>query len=139
MWLRILILALSAALLPEIARAEAIAVSGSAGNCLTAEVDAIRATDDGQVLYRIVFYNRCALPRSFVWCAEHPYAQLPATVACRSQPGPGADLRSAIGYRKEFQWHLPPGSRIRYRDCPSQEVPTPDFNCAPPPIPAGRR
>jgi hypothetical protein len=131
MQLRILFLALSAVLLPETARAEALAATGSAGSCLSAEVSALRPMDDGQVLYRIVFYNRCNLPRSFFWCAEHPYAQVPATVSCRSQHGPGADLRDAIRYRKEFQWHLPPGARIRYQDCPSQEIPTPDFSCAP--------
>lgn len=120
-------------------RAEALAPASQSGHCLSADVFALRADDDGRVLYRIVFVNRCDLPRSFFWCAEHPATQVPAAVACRSQSGFGAELRHAIGYRKEFQWHLPPGARIRFQDCSTQEMPTAEFGCAPLTTSATRR
>jgi hypothetical protein len=57
-------------------------------------------------------------------------------VAC---PRPGAraadtpaEPRHLVLYQKEFQWHLPPQTRIRYRDCPLQELPTVDLGCARP-------
>ena len=127
----IFLLSLLTVLHAETARAEALAPPASSGHCLSADILALRADDDGRVLYRIVFVNRCELPRSFFWCAEHPLAQVPAAVACRSQHGFGPELRQTIGYRKEFQWHLPPGARIRFQDCSTQEVPTADFNCSP--------
>ena len=112
-------------------RAASSAPPGSAASCVSADVNTIRANGDGQLLYRIVFLNHCDLPRSFFWCAEHPHMQLPATVACSAQRGMSVELRHAIRYRKEFQWHLPPGVRIRFQDCASQEIPTSDFGCAP--------
>ena len=114
----------------ETARAEALAAHGPDGHCLSADIHPLRP-DDGRVLYRIVFVNRCDVPRSFFWCAEHPAAQVPAAVACRSQRGFGAEPRHAIGHRKEFQWHLPPGARIRFQECSTQEIPTAEFGCAP--------
>jgi len=126
-----LLLSLLAVLFAETARAEALAPPGSAGHCLSAGVDTLRPLDKGQVLYRIVFFNRCETPRSFFWCAEHSAAQLPATVACRSQRGFGSEQRHTIRYRKEFQWALPQGVRIRYQDCSDLEIPTADFSCAP--------
>ena len=44
-----------------------------------------------------------------------------------------AEPRHAILQRKEFQWHLPRGSRIRVHDCAGQDIPTADFGCAAPP------
>lgn len=117
-------------LFAEASRAEALGPHGAAGHCLSAEIHPLRP-DDGRVLYRIVFVNRCDVPRSFFWCAEHPGAHVPAAVACRSQRGFGAELRHAIGHRKEFQWHLPPGARIRFQECSTQEIPTAEFGCAP--------
>ena len=127
----ILLSSLLAALFAETARAEALAPPGSAGHCLSADIRALGALDDGQVLYRIVFLNRCESPRVFFWCAEHSATQLPATVACRSQRGFGSELRHAIRYRKEFQWNLPPGVRIRFQDCSDQGIPTAEFSCPP--------
>jgi len=136
---RILVLTLSVVVFAEMARADAHAPVTSTGGCLSADVGALRTDDSGAVLYRIVFLNHCEAPRNFFWCAEHPYAQLPATIACRAQGGLGADPRHAIRHRKEFQWHLPPGARIRFQDCPSQEAPTADFGCAPLATSATRR
>ena len=131
MRLSILLLSLLAVLCAEAVRAEALAPSGAVGHCLSADVNVLRPLDNGQVLYRIVFFNRCETSRSFFWRAEHSAAQVPATVACRSQRGFGLELRHAIRYRKEFQWNLPQGARIRFQDCSDQEIPTDDFNCAP--------
>jgi len=64
---------------------------------------------------------------------------VPAAVACRSQRGFGPESQHAILQRKEFQWHLPPGARIRFQDCSELEMPTADFNCAPPGTSTGRR
>jgi hypothetical protein len=131
MRLLILLLPLLAVLFAETARGEALAPHGSTGHCLSADINALRPLENGQVLYRIVFLNRCEAPRSFFWCAEHSATQVPATVACRSQRGFGSELRHAIRYRKEFQWNLPPGIRIRFQDCSDLEIPTADFSCAP--------
>ena len=68
---------------------------------------------------------------NFLWCAEHPSMRMPAPVACRSQGSFGPELRHAILHRKEFQWHMPAGARIRFQDCSELEIPTADFNCAP--------
>ncbi len=127
----ILLFSLLAVLFAETARAEALAPPASTGHCLSADVHALGSLDHGQVLYRIVFLNRCESPRSFFWCAEHSATQVPATVACRSQRGFGSELRHAIFHRKEFQWSLPPGVRIRFQDCSDLEIPTADFRCAP--------
>jgi hypothetical protein len=123
----------------ETARAEALAPPGSSDHCLSADLLALRADDAGRVLYRIVFINRCDAARSFFWCAEHPGTRVPAAVACRSPRGFGADLRHAIGHRKEFQWHLPPGARIRFQECSMREIPTAEFGCAPLATSATRR
>jgi len=127
----ILLFSLLAVLFAETARAEALAPAGAAGHCLSADVNALRPLDNGQVLYRIVFLNRCESLRIFFWCAEHSATRLSATVACRSQRGFGSELRHAIRHRKEFQWSLPPGVRIRFQDCSDQEIPTAEFSCAP--------
>jgi hypothetical protein len=94
---------------------------------------------DEQYLYRISFLNRCDSPRRFFWCAEHPSRQVPVAIACPSARGLGAEQRHEIQYRKEFQWHMPPGVRIRFRDCAAGEVPTPDFRCEPPGAATSRR
>jgi hypothetical protein len=129
-WL-VLFISLLVVWFAETARAEALAPPGPASHCLSADIYPLHPDDDGRVLYRIVFVNRCDVPRSFFWCAEHPGAQVPAAVACRSQRGFGAELRHAIGHRKEFQWHLPPGARIRFQECSTREIPTAEFGCAP--------
>jgi hypothetical protein len=112
-------------------RAEALAPSGPAGGCVAISVDVLSETG-GQALYRIVFVNRCAAPRSFYWCAENPGTPVPAAVVCPKGQGFPAEPRQAILRRKEFQWHLPRGSRIRYHDCAEQDVPTTEFGCAAP-------
>jgi|CXWL01.1.fsa_nt_gi hypothetical protein len=127
----ILVFSLLVAPFAETARAEALAPPGPMSSCLSANVQVLRPLDNGQALYRIVFVNRCELPRSFFWCAEHPSMRMPAPVACRSQGGFGPELRHAIVLRKEFQWHMPAGARIRFQDCSGLEIPTADFNCAP--------
>jgi hypothetical protein len=114
------------------ARAEALAPSpDAAGGCVAASVDVL-ADAGGQALYRIVFLNRCNSPRSLFWCADHPGAPVPAALVCPRGRGFLAEPRHAIVHRKEFQWHLPRGSRIRYHDCPGQDLPTSDFGCAAP-------
>jgi hypothetical protein len=113
------------------ARADALAPSGGAVHCLSADVNPLRTLDNGRVLYRIVFLNHCETPRNFFWCAEHSATLIPASVACRSQRGFGSELRHAIRHRKEFQWSLPPGVRIRFQDCSVLEIPTAEFSCAP--------
>lgn len=141
MRLRHILLLLAAVLFAEPARAEALAPSASAGGCLAASVDALQAVAGGQVLYRIVFHNRCDAPRSFFWCAEHPAALVPAAVACARAPGArgfGGGLQHLIQHRKEFQWHLPAGARIRFHDCPGGEVPSGEFGCEAP-VPTVRR
>jgi hypothetical protein len=138
---RLLFLLLTVNLFAEAARAEALAPTGSAGSCLAASVDALQNTAGSQVLYRIVFHNRCDAPRSFSWCAEHPAAAVPATVACTRFPGArgfGGGLQHLIQQRKEFQWHLPAGARIRFHDCPNGEVPSGDAGCEAP-APSVRR
>ncbi len=127
----ILLFSLLVVLFAETARAEALAPPGSMGSCLSADVHVLRPLDNGQALYRIVFLNRCELPRSFLWCAEHPSMRMPAPVACRSQGSFGPELRHAILHRKEFQWHMPAGARIRFQDCSGLEIPNAEFNCAP--------
>ena len=117
---------------PAGARAEALTpASGAVGGCVAASVDVL--SDAGsQSLYRIVFVNRCGAPRSFFWCAENPGAPVPPAVVCPRGRGFAAEPRHAIVNRKEFQWHLPRGSRIRFHDCAGQDVPTAEFGCAPP-------
>jgi hypothetical protein len=113
-------------------RAEALTPASAAdGSCVAASVDVL--SDAGsQALYRIVFVNRCTAPRSFFWCAENPGARVPAAVVCPKGRGFPAEPRHAIVIRKEFQFHLPRGSRIRFHACAGQEVPTAEFGCAPP-------
>ena len=65
---------------------------------------------------------------------------VPAAVACPVARGLGAELRHLIQHRREFQWHLPVGVRIRFQDCPGRDVPTPDFHCESPTLaPSSRR
>jgi len=117
---------------PAGARAEALApISGAAGGCLDVSVD-VQADAGNQALYRISFVNRCTAPRSLYWCAENPGAPVPAAVICPKASNFPAEPRHAILRRKDFQWHLPRGSRIRFRDCPGQDVPTTEFGCAAP-------
>lgn len=135
-----LLLVLFLVVAAPLAGAEALAVDGS-GRCVRANIE-LQPAATGAHLYRIVFLNHCDAPRSLIWCAEHPAAPLPPVVACtRAQGvGPFAESRHLIRLRKEFQWHLPPGARIRFHDCPGEELPTPEFGCAPPaPPPASRR
>jgi len=117
---------------PAGARAEALTpASGAVGGCVVASVDVL--SDAGsQSLYRIVFVNRCGAPRSFFWCAENPGARVPAAAVCPKGRGFPAEPRHAIVFRKEFQFHLPRGSRIRFHACAGQEVPTAEFGCAAP-------
>jgi hypothetical protein len=113
-------------------RAEALAPSpDAAGGCVEVSVDVL-ADGGGPALYRIVFVNRCNAPRSLFWCAEHPGGQVPAMLFCPRGRGFFAEPRHAILQRKEFQWHLPRGSRIRFHDCPARDLPTADFDCAAP-------
>ena len=136
MRLRLILLSFLLLALPARAvRAEALAPALQSGSCLRATVDALRSGSDGLVLYRIVFVNRCDAPRSFVWCAEAPATRVPAAVACPQAAGGrgfGTELRYAIQFRKEFQWNLPPGARVRFHDCPANEIPGADFACAAP-------
>jgi hypothetical protein len=112
------------------AAAESNAPSSEAtGGCVTARVDVL-ADAGNQSLYRIVFFNRCSETRSFFWCAENPGAIVPAAVTCPKGRGFPIEPKHAILQRKEFQWHLPRGSRIRVHDCPGQDVPTAEFGCA---------
>ena len=136
---RFLFISLLALMFAEPARADAFAPSGPAYSCIAASVDVLQDAGGGQLLYRIAFRNRCDLPRSFFWCAEHAGAPVPAAVACRSQRGPVAESVYLIGHRREFQWHLPRGARIRFQDCPGDEIPTVEFNCVPPATATTRR
>jgi hypothetical protein len=114
------------------ARAEAIAPSQDAvGGCVSASVNVL-ADAGGQALYRIVFVNRCGAPRNLYWCAENPGAPVPPALVCPRGRGFAVEPHHALVNRKEFQWHLPRGSRIRYHDCPGQDLPTAEFGCAAP-------
>jgi hypothetical protein len=114
------------------ARAEAIAPSqDTASGCVSASVNVL-ADAGGQALYRIVFVNRCDAPRNLFWCAENPGAPVPPALVCPRGRGFVVEPRHALVSRKEFQWHLPRGSRIRYNDCPGQDLPTAEFGCAAP-------
>lgn len=130
------------ALVPVLARAEAIASTTRPSACLDSDVEVVSAGAQGGWLYRIVFLNRCGAHRSLYWCAENPGATVPEQIACprvaRAGEAP-AEPRHVVLHRKEFQWHLPPGTRIRYRDCPAGEMPTFGFGCAPLPQPSARR
>lgn len=113
-------------------RAEAIAPSPeAAGGCVSASVNVL-AEAGGQALYRIVFVNRCDAPRNLFWCAENAGAPVPPMLVCPRGRGFVVEPRHALVSRKEFQWHLPRGSRIRYHDCPGQDLPTAEFGCAAP-------
>jgi len=123
---------LAVALVPAPACAEAIAPTTRPSACLDPDIEVVSAGARGGWLYRIVFRNRCGAHRSLYWCADNPGAALPEQVACprvaRAGEAP-ADPRHVVLHRKEFQWHLPPGTRIRYRDCPAQEFPTYGMGC----------
>jgi len=130
------------ALLPALARAEAIAPTAQPSTCLASEVDVVSAGSAGGWLYRIVFSNRCGVQRSLYWCAENPGTTVPETVACPRVARASeahAEPRHFVLHRKEFQWHLPPGTRIRYRDCPAQEFPTYGLGCTSAPGSTARR
>jgi hypothetical protein len=106
------------------------------GACLASEVQVLAKEGNGEQLYRIVFRNRCGDRRHFYWCAENPAAALPDPVAC-ARPGARttevpAEPRHLVLHQKEFQWHLPPRTQIRYRDCPLQELPTYGLGCTRP-------
>ncbi|MBM3367244.1 MAG: hypothetical protein FJY43_03035 [Betaproteobacteria bacterium] len=122
---RVFLLAL--AMLPALARGEAIASTAHPSTCLTAKVDVASTGREGNWLYRVVFDKRCGVHRSLYWCAENPGLALPEQIACPKAARAGdapAEPRHQVLNRKEFQWHLPPGTRIRFRDCPAQELPT---------------
>ena len=114
-----------------VARAEGIPPADGPGSCVAASIDVL-ADARNLSLYRIVFVNHCGAPRSLFWCAENPALSVPAAVACPASRGAPAEPRHAIVQRKEFQWHLPRGSRIRFRDCPGKDIPTAGFGCAAP-------
>jgi hypothetical protein len=133
MRLQILFALLTATLFADTARAEALAPVPSAGRCLAANIEAQQVVGSGETLYRIAFVNRCDLPRSFFWCAENPGAQVPAAIACPRAGGFPVEPRHQIVRRKEFQWHLPPGSRVRFHDCAARDIPTSEFGCDAPP------
>jgi hypothetical protein len=130
---------LLAACIAELALAQPLNGSLPPGACVVSEVSPLDAGRGGQVLYRITFQNYCGTLRSLFWCAEHPAHPVPAAVACAEARGTGSEVRQLIKVRREFQWHLPAGARVRYLDCPSQEVPTPDFRCEPPSAAPQRR
>jgi hypothetical protein len=109
------------------------------GACIVSEVSPLDAGQGGQVLYRITFQNYCGSPRSLFWCADHPERPVPPAVACAETRGTGPEVRQLIKVRREFQWYLPSGARVRYLDCPPQEVPTADFRCEPPSAAPPRR
>jgi hypothetical protein len=137
---RLAVLFLLAALVPWPAAAAPLEeASASAYDCVRAELLPLETVAGGQVLYRIVFQNYCGTTRSLFWCAEHPARPVPAAIACASARALGAEVRQLIRVRREFQWHLPAGARIRHRDCPPNEVPTPEFGCEPAPVAAPRR
>jgi len=119
--------------LPAHSSAEAISPGAAPSRCLDSDVEVVSAGAQGGWLYRIVFRNRCGAHRSLYWCADNPAATLPEQVACprvaRAGEAP-AEPRHVVLHQKEFQWHLPPGTRIRYRDCPAQELPTYGMGCA---------
>jgi hypothetical protein len=133
MRLRLLFLFLSALWLAEPARAQALAPAAS--TCLSASAE-VQGAGDQAPTYRIVFKNRCDEPRSFSWCAENAGARVAAEISCTGAL-PSGEQRYVIQYRKEFLWRLPAGTRIRFQDCPEQEVPT-ALGCTAPP-PATRR
>jgi len=139
MRLRLSVLFLFAALFQGPAAAEPLEAPSPAHACVRADVLPLGATAGEQVLYRIVFQNFCGVTRSLFWCAEHPARPVPAAIACADVRGPGVEVRQMIRVRREFQWYLPPGARVRYLDCPPQEIPTPDFRCAPAPALGQRR
>ena len=133
-----LLLVLTAFLCGPVA-AEPTEPSSGARSCVVAEVSSVDAASGGQALYRIAFQNLCGTPRSFFWCADHPRLPVPAAVACAASRGLGTEVRQLIRVRREYQWHLPAGARILYRDCAAQEFPTPEFGCESAPPPAPRR
>jgi len=117
---------------PALALAEAISPSAAPSRCLDSDVEVVSSGAQGGWLYRIEFRNRCDARRSLYWCAENPGATLPEQVACPRVGRAGeaaAEPLHFVLHRKEFQWHLPPGTRIRYRDCPAQELPTYGMGC----------
>jgi len=132
MRLRPLLLPLLFLLGAACSRAEALSPAhGREDGCVAANV-AVLSDAGSQTLYRIVFVNRCSAPRSFFWCAENTAAPVPAAVVCPKGRGFPVEPRHAIVHRKEFQWHLPRGSRIRFHDCAGPDVPTAEFGCAAP-------
>lgn len=128
--LRVILFAL--AWFPALASAEALAPGATPSLCLDSQVEVLNPGAQGGWLYRIVFRNRCGLHRSLYWCADNPGSALPEQIACPKAARAGqapAEPRHQVLHRKEFQWHLPPGTQIRYRDCPAQELPTYGLGC----------
>lgn len=104
----------------------------SPANCLSIASQVLGVSGPRR-LYRIVFTNGCEAPRVVAWCAEHPSATVPDTIACPKSvageaPAPGAFL---VARRREFQWTLPAGSRLRHVACPQGELPTLGYQCMP--------
>lgn len=103
-----------------------------ASDCVRASVstDPGYVDETGQPVFRVAFHNLCGAPRTLYWCAEHPVAPVPPQLACaRSASFAPAEPRHALGQRKEFVWFLPRGTRIRYRDCAADELPTLGLEC----------
>jgi hypothetical protein len=111
------------------------ATTSAEDSCLASEVEVLAGSGSGERLYRIVFRNRCGTHRHFYWCAENPSAPLPEPVSCAritERKEVPAEPRHVVLHQKEFQWHLPPQTRIRFRDCPPEELPTFGLGCVRP-------
>jgi hypothetical protein len=107
-----------------------------ADSCVTARVERRASEARGDVVYEIDFLNHCATQRSLFWCAENPAAAVPAHLACPSPEASGSlpvGQSYLLSQRRRFQWQLPPGTRIRYHDCPAGDRPTLGFGCSPAP------
>jgi hypothetical protein len=115
-----------------VARAESLAPAHDAvAGCIAANVQVL--TESGsQSLYRIEFVNRCSAPRNLYWCVENAAAPVPAALVCPRGRGFVLEPLHALVHRKQFQWHLPRGSRIRYHACAGQDLPTAEFGCTTP-------
>src|SRR5258706_14177861 len=110
---------------PKVARAD---------SCVRVRLESRSMQSGDQVTYEIDFVNRCGVERSLYWCAENPAAPVPPQIACPSplaSPTTPVTHWYALAARRRFQWTLPKGTRIRFRDCPAGERPTFGFTCAP--------
>jgi hypothetical protein len=130
MRLRTLLLLLS--LCASGARAESLAPAHDAtAGCVAASVQVLSEAGD-RSLYRIEFVNRCNAPRNLYWCVDNAAATVPAQLVCARGRGFTLEPLHALVHRKQFQWHLPRGSRIRYHSCAGLDLPTAEFGCTTP-------